>query len=227
MTIDGTSSILFRLVLVKPFTDNHGINEHFPRLFFLFLSFFFFFTVDLLARFKGWHKLLPRLIAWWAFLNLRATRKRNRSVRGSILWIVTHTAVVAPYFLVSLTLSFHHLWGKRKNRGSIFWNKGRSIKAKSFYLPLFFQQEKRGRRRNRMKRIKRSGVENGIKSVWRLSRISWWFSVQRDSRLPLLNFHTVSLHAISISLPTCFFLPTPFFFFLWAFTNAHVLCSVE
>ena len=43
MTIDGTSSILFRLVLVKPFTDNHGINEHFPRLFFLFLSFFFFF----------------------------------------------------------------------------------------------------------------------------------------------------------------------------------------
>lgn len=196
--------------------------EFFLRLFFLS---FFFFTVDLLARFKGWHKLLPRLIAWWAFLNLRATRKRNRSARGSILWIVTHTTAVAPYFLVSLTLSFHHLWGKRKNRG--FLEQREIDKSEKLLFTPFFSAGKKRRRRNGMKRIKRSGVENGIKSVWRLSRISWWFSVQRDSRLPLLNFHTVSLHAISISLPTCFFLPTPFFFFLWAFTNAHVLCSVE
>lgn len=145
MTIDGTSSILFRLVLVKLFTDNHGINGIFSSSIFSF-SFFFFFTVDLLARFKGWHKLLPRLIAWWAFLNLRATRKRNRSVRGSILWIVTHTAVVAPYFLVSLTLSFHHLWGKRKNRGFL---EQREIdkSEKLLFTPFFSAGKKRKKKK--------------------------------------------------------------------------------
>lgn len=117
--------------------------EFFLRLFFLS---FFFFTVDLLARFKGWHKLLPRLIAWWAFLNLRATRKRNRSARGSILWIVTHTTAVAPYFLVSLTLSFHHLWGKRKNRGFL---EQREIdkSEKLLFTPFFSAGKKRKKKK--------------------------------------------------------------------------------